>query len=212
MDFAPHAKLRDYLIVDTIGIGAYGTVYKAKHIPTKKLVAVKHVILGEANEHDKKRLIFLIREVEIHYRLTKQDESGFVTPLITCIISDHAKQNSDDLREVFLVMDLMHSDLHERIESLDLKPETMLKIVYKILCCIKWMHDRGIIHRDLKPDNFVFDDRGEVRLCDFGLARSLELQRPGNSKQEYKRRPLSPIAYTRWYRPPELILLRKSYD
>ena len=48
-----------------------------------------------------------------------------------------------------------------------------LALVYKLLCALNFIHSANIIHRDLKPGNILIDDKGNLKLCDFGLARTL---------------------------------------
>ena len=102
-----------------------------------------------------------------------------------------------------------------------------VKLLFKILCALSFIHQANIIHRDIKPGNLLVNSECEVFLCDFGLARTLpkidsrkkdysrkemarKLQelKPGRIK---KRRQLSPHVVTRHYRPPEIILLEKTY-
>jgi serine/threonine protein kinase len=63
----------------------------------------------------------------------------------------------------------------------------MINIVYKCLCALKFLHSINIVHRDLKPSNILFDRYGRVRICDFGISRSLPKscfqQGSGNSKR-----------------------------
>jgi len=65
----------------------------------------------------------------------------------------------------------------------------------------------------LKPANILVNSQCQVKLCDFGLARTLNLESDEDAaKAKYKKRPLSPVAFTRWYRPPEVILQNREYD
>jgi len=127
-------------------------------------------------------------------------------------------------------------------------------IVYNIICSLNAIHSAGVLHRDIKPSNILIDEDCQVKLCDFGLARSFQglkesptkyfddvrtrvdsenaLRRAEGkqdmSKEESKatirevleksreergqgRRKLSDHVVTRWYRPPEIILIEKQY-
>ena len=79
----------------------------------------------------------------------------------------------------------------------------MQYITYQILKGLKYMHSARLLHRDIKPSNILMDHDCHVKLCDFGLCRSLEEQSEDKHLTDY-------IA-TRWYRPPEVLLLSKSY-
>lgn len=94
-----------------------------------------------------------------------------------------------------------------------LSEDRAITLVYNILLSLKFIHSAGVLHRDLKPANVLVNAECQVKLCDFGLARTL----PSSGGDEadagkYKRRPLSPVAFTRWYRPPEVILQSREYD
>jgi len=51
----------------------------------------------------------------------------------------------------------------------------MKRVLYQILCGLKFIHSANIIHRDIKPGNILLDEDYNVRICDFGLARSIDL-------------------------------------
>ena len=75
------------------------------------------------------------------------------------------------------------------------------------------MESAGILHRDIKPSNILVTEDFNVKICDFGLARALGKQVPDAKPLErYQDRPLSPEAYSRWYRPPEVIFQQTKYD
>lgn len=71
---------------------------------------------------------------------------------------------------------------------------------------VKYMHSANLVHRDLKPANILMTSDCTVRLCDFGFARSLK------KKDDVSKRPMSPVCFSRFYRPPELILAQENYD
>ena len=69
---------------------------------------------------------------------------------------------------------------------------------------LSYLHSRNLIHRDLKPENLLLTPDMQVKICDFGFARTV----PPKHSQET----LSPNRFTRWYRPPEVILQNQHYD
>lgn len=79
--------------------------------------------------------------------------------------------------------------------------------VYQILCGLKYIHSADVIHRDLKPGNILVSLHGVLKICDFGLAR-------GINSTIVNKVPSAITNYvaTRWYRAPELMLSRKTYD
>ena len=71
------------------------------------------------------------------------------------------------------------------------------------MIAVKYLHSAGIMHRDLKPSNILITKNCTIKLCDFGFARNFGQLREPTEKQT-KARPLSPVCFTRWYRPPEI--------
>lgn len=67
---------------------------------------------------------------------------------------------------------------------------------------LKYLHEHHILHRDIKGSNVLLNNRGELRITDFGLSRPME-----EGRREY-----TPGVYSRWYRPPELLLGTREYD
>ena len=77
---------------------------------------------------------------------------------------------------LFLVMEHMENDIKKLLNyssDIDLSEEHILLIIYNTLCAIKFLHSANVIHRDLKPANILIDSDCNVKICDFGLARSL---------------------------------------
>merc|ERR1719178_392622 len=72
----------------------------------------------------------------------------------------------------------------------------------QLLAAVSYLHRSWIIHRDLKLSNLLFNNNGQLKLCDFGLAREF-----GEPKRD-----LTPRVVTLWYRPPELLMGVTSYS
>lgn len=77
--------------------------------------------------------------------------------------------------------------------------EHFVIILYNLLCSINFLHSANIAHRDLKPANILIDSECNVKICDFGLARSMETL-------DGKKRSKTLHVVARWYRAPEIIL------
>jgi mitogen-activated protein kinase 1/3 len=60
-------------------------------------------------------------------------------------------------------------------QSINFSEDHVKKIIYNILCAINFLHSANIIHRDLKPSNILIDEHCNVKICDFGLSRTMSL-------------------------------------
>ena len=91
---------------------------------------------------------------------------------------------------LFLVMEHMENDIKKLLNyssDIDLSEEHILMIIYNTLCAIKFLHSANVIHRDLKPANILIDSDCNVKICDFGLARSLADSAIGKGSGNSKR-------------------------
>ena len=61
----------------------------------------------------------------------------------------------------------------DKAKSAEMSEEHALVLIYKFLCALNYIHTANIVHRDLKPANIMIDEKCNLKLCDFGLARSL---------------------------------------
>mmetsp|Transcript_4127 Transcript_4127/g.15540 ORF Transcript_4127/g.15540 Transcript_4127/m.15540 type:complete len:252 (+) Transcript_4127:400-1155(+) len=97
----------------------------------------------------------------------------------------------------------MATDLHQVIRSKqNLTREHFQYFAYQILRGLKYIHSARVLHRDLKPSNILVNANCDVKICDFGLARGMQMQ--DSDMTEY--------VVTRWYRAPELLLMCQEYS
>lgn len=187
-----HVEKR-YSIERHIGSGAYGVVWRAVDRKTKQVVALKKVYDGFGNQQDAQRTY---REVMLLQRLDH--------PNIVKLLNVMRALNGCDL---YLVFELMETDLHAVIRSGILLPIHRQFVAYQVVRCVRYLHARGVIHRDLKPANILLNSECIVKMADFGLARSLS-----NLAKEQANRPLlTDYIATRWYRSPEVLVGTKHY-
>lgn len=83
-------------------------------------------------------------------------------------------------------------------------------MTYNLLCAVHFIHKCNFVHRDIKPSNILITDKLEVKIADFGLSRSLN--KIDDRKRTELNRPMSSCCFTRYYRPPEVILAKSDYD
>ena len=98
----------------------------------------------------------------------------------------------------------METDLHCVIQAQALSDDHAQYFLYQTLQGLQVLHSAGIIHRDLKPSNLLLDSNCDLKICDFGLARSVRTPGSTDIMTEY--------VVTRWYRAPEVILISKQYN
>jgi serine/threonine protein kinase len=206
-------KEQDYEMSEELGGGAYGTVYKAKHKKTGAEVAIKKMTIeaDTDNESFKHSLKLVSREIEILHKISTLKNNDFTVKLLDIFVNSDAGDEFDNLKTVFMVFDKYDFSMKDLLDDKTQKfdEEQLVIIIFNLLQCIKYIHSAGVIHRDLKPNNILLTDKCHVILCDFGLART-KLVDP--KKENYKSRPMSPMCYTRYYRPPEVIFQNTKYN
>lgn len=113
---------------------------------------------------------------------SSDDSNVFTVPLKDVIVPPMDKENLSEekseliFNELFLVQDYFGSDIAKLISErnkMDIKEDHILIIIYNVLCALHFMHSANVVHRDLKPANILINDCCNVRLCDFGLSRTL---------------------------------------
>ncbi|KAH7705514.1 mitogen-activated protein kinase 1 [Aphelenchoides avenae] len=98
----------------------------------------------------------------------------------------------------------MESDLHKVLKKERLSSVDVSYVVYQLLRGLKYIHSAHVLHRDLKPLNLLVNDKRELKICDFGLARVAD---PTHDHTGF----LTEYVATKWYRAPEVMLTAKGY-
>ena len=156
-----------YHITKQLGSGSYGMVCEAVHVPSGERVAIKQMKNVFEDAVDCKRLL---REISI-LRYLRHQNVVRLREIIKPVDLEH-------FDEVYIVMEHAQSDLKKLVKSpVFLDSDHIQLIAYNILCGMKYIHSANILHRDLKPANILLNEDCEVKICDFGLARSLPEER-----------------------------------
>ena len=114
---------------------------------------------------------------------------------------------ADNDRDIYLVFEFMDTDLHAVIRANILEEVHKQYIMYQLLKALKYMHTAGMLHRDMKPSNMLLNSDCLVKVCDFGLARSIAAL----SNNSVSNPVLTDYVATRWYRAPEILLGSTKY-
>jgi mitogen-activated protein kinase 1/3 len=100
--------------------------------------------------------------------------------------------------------ELMETDMHRVIRTQDLSDDHCQYFIYQTLRALKAMHSANVLHRDLKPSNLLLNANCDLKVCDFGLARSAASTDDNSGF-------MTEYVATRWYRAPEIMLTFKEY-
>ncbi|MEN8192094.1 MAG: protein kinase [Bacteroidota bacterium] len=148
-----------YKIIEKLGAGGMGIVYKAQDLNLDRFVALKFLPpTFHLDEEAKQRFIHEAKAVSSlqHHNI--------------CTI--HEIDETDE-GQLFICMDYYEGEtLREKINAGLLKTDTIIKILIKVLEGLSAAHEKGIIHRDIKPANIFITDKNKVKILDFGLAKS----------------------------------------
>ncbi|KAL8136400.1 hypothetical protein V2J09_002401 [Rumex salicifolius] len=173
-----------------IGFGAYGIVCSALNSETGEEVAIKKIGKAFENRIDAKRTL---REIKILCHMNHENVIA-----LKDVIRPPQRQN---FNEVYIVYELMDTDLHQIIRSNQpLADDHCRFFLYQLLRGLKYIHSANVLHRDLKPSNLFMNANCDLKIGDFGLART-------TSETDL----MTEYVVTRWYRPPELLLNCSKY-
>jgi tRNA A-37 threonylcarbamoyl transferase component Bud32 len=147
-----------YELLEPLGEGGMGVVWKARHVTLNRLVALK-MVLGEQRAGSKELIRFLAEAEAV---------AAVKHPHVVQVY-DYGEANG----RPFLAMEyLPGGSLSNRLEQAGrLDPTAAAELVATLAGGVQAAHDLGIVHRDLKPGNVLFDDRGTPKVTDFGLAK-----------------------------------------
>ncbi|MCI0380609.1 MAG: protein kinase [Gemmataceae bacterium] len=167
--------LGNYRVLDRLGAGGMGVVFRAEHIRMRKLVAIK--VLPISPEHDQR----LLRRFMTEIRAIAQLQHPNIVAAIDAgeIVSS---ENRESTLHFFVMEYVPGQDLEEFIRTQGtLCPSKACDLMHQVASALAEAHKRNLVHRDIKPSNIQITPEGQAKLLDFGLARSYStvLTEPG---------------------------------
>uniref|UniRef100_A0A8C7HLE6 mitogen-activated protein kinase n=1 Tax=Oncorhynchus kisutch TaxID=8019 RepID=A0A8C7HLE6_ONCKI len=169
-----------------------GPRYKINNVRHSR-VAIKKISPFEHQTYCQRTL----REIKILLRFRHENIIG---------INDILRaRRIECMRDVYIVQDLMETDLYKLLKTQMLSNDHTCYFLYQILRGLKYIHSANVLHRDLKPSNLLINTTCDLKICDFGLARIAD---PEHDHTGF----LTEYVATRWYRAPEIMLNSKGYS
>jgi len=179
--------------VKHLGEGQFANVYSAidREHPERRLVAIKKIKLTRGSSYRDGIDRSALREIKLQKELDHENVMG--------ILDVFGKPGSS----VSLVFQFMATDLKRIIDDKEvvLTPAHVKCILVQTFVGLDYLHQHWILHRDLKPENLLLDDKGVLKIADFGLAKMY-----GSPSRE-----MTPQVVTQWYKAPELLIGSKHY-
>lgn len=149
--------MQDYQLLDQVGEGSFGRVFKARKKYTSMIVAIKMINkVGQTSDDltSFRREIDILRRVDHPHIMRMIDV--FETDTEFCVVSEFGC-----------------GDLFQAVQDRNLSERSLRNIAAQLVSALCYLHDQHIIHRDLKPQNVLIVSKKIVKICDFGFARAL---------------------------------------
>ncbi|KAF1837055.1 Pkinase-domain-containing protein [Decorospora gaudefroyi] len=188
--WSPCRHVSHFETLNQIEEGSYGWVSRARDTTTNQVVALKKVKMDYAQDGFP---ITALREIQILQRSHHPN-----------IVSLQEILSGDDPQECVLVMEFLEHDLKTLQEDMSepFMASEVKTLLRQLVQGVQYLHTNSIMHRDLKTSNILLNNRGQLKLADFGMARYTP---PPNA-------PLTQLVVTLWYRSPELLLGTRDYS
>ncbi len=154
-------RLGNYQILEEIGRGGMGVIYRARQRHSRRIVALKRILTHHADSHE--TLVRFRREAEAVASLDHPN-----------ILPIYEVSEGEDGLPFFSMKFASGGSLLESQAALHGKPREAVALMAKVSRAVEYAHSRGVLHRDLKPGNILLDGRGEPMVSDFGLAKWLD--------------------------------------
>jgi len=154
-------RLGNYEILEEIGRGGMGVIYRARQRHSRRIVALKRVLTYQADSH----------ETQARFRREAEAAASLDHPNILPI---YEVSETEDGLPFFSMKFAAGGSLRSAASALRSEPRECVHLVAKVARAIAYAHTHGILHRDLQPGNILLDARGEPLVSDFGLAKWLD--------------------------------------
>jgi TolB-like protein/tRNA A-37 threonylcarbamoyl transferase component Bud32 len=154
-------QLGNYEILEQIGCGGMGVIYRARQRHSRRIVALKRVLSYRADSHGALQ----------RFRREAQAVASLDHPNI---LPMYEVSESEDGLPFFSMKFAEKGSLQENAASLRDEPRKCVQLMAKVARAVEYAHSRGVLHRDIKPGNILLNDRGEPLVSDFGLAKLLD--------------------------------------
>ena len=154
-------RIANYQILEEIGRGGMGVIYRARQRLSHRIVALKRILSYQADSQQ--TLVRFRREAEAAASLDHPN-----------ILPIYEVSESDDGLPFFSMKFAAGGSLQDAARALRKDPRRIITLMAKVTRAVQYAHLHGILHRDLKPGNILLDGRGEPLVSDFGLAKWLD--------------------------------------
>ncbi len=150
-------RIGDYTVLEEVGRGGMGIIFKARHNTLGRIVALKLIRAGELADDEQ------IRRFQAEAQAAAQlDHPGIITVYETGRHGPHH----------FMAMAFVEGrSLNHRLAQWAFPPPEAARCIQRAAEAVQYAHDRDIIHRDIKPQNILYGEDGQPRIADFGLAK-----------------------------------------
>ncbi|OAA44879.1 cyclin-dependent kinase G-1 [Metarhizium rileyi] len=188
-------SVENYDKLNDIEEGTYGWVARGTERATGKIVALKRLKLEPSDRNGLP--VTGLREIQILHDCKHRN----IVRLEEVVVGEDTNRLDNS---IFLVLEFVEHDLKGILEDM---PEPFLsseikRLLLQLTSGVSYLHDNWILHRDLKTSNLLLNNRGQLKIADFGMARYVGDPPPK----------LTQLVVTLWYRAPELLLGTKTYD
>src|SRR6266487_122658 len=154
-------RLGHYEILEEIGRGGMGVIYRARQQHSRRIVAVKRILAHDVNSHE--TLVRFRREAEAVASLDHPN-----------ILPIYEVSESEEGLPFFSMKYAEGGSLRAAAPALRTKPRECVRLIAKVARAMAYAHGKGVLHRDLQPGNILLDENGEPMVSDFGLAKWLD--------------------------------------